>query len=132
MLSGASLLLFAQRQQRNSSCCGTPSGKGPGYGGSWHCPPLRDARSLTRTLSGHCSPRPILAAQIGLFFPGLTSSEIHGHNNLECSEQPQWFGEKQKFAEEAQDGSYTAPMPLVPWDFCFLRRAIFESQRCSG
>lgn len=52
VFSGASVLLSAQRQQRNSSCCGFSCGNGPGYGDTWHCPSLslRDAESLFRTL----------------------------------------------------------------------------------
>lgn len=74
--------------------CHFPSGKWPGYGGTWHCPPLRDAKGLIRTFSGHYSPRTILAAEIGLFCPWLNSSKIHAtvvlcvlssHNGLERS-----------------------------------------------
>lgn len=95
MFSGASVLLFAQRKWRNSSCCGFPSGKGPGYGGTWHCPPLRDAEShqeSLRTLQSQNHPGSIERAV-------LSRAELIRdpcHSDLKCSEQPQWFGEKQK------------------------------------
>lgn len=88
MFSGASILLSAQRQQRNSSFCGFPCGKRPGYGGTWHCPPLRDAES-------HQDPLRTLQSQN---HPGSRDRAV-----LSRAEQPQWFGEKQKhqFAEGA-------------------------------
>lgn len=86
-LLGTSVLLPTQRRQRNSFCHGFPTVRGAGYVGAWRLPPMRGAEEPHQELSEHCGPRAVAASEMGLFFPGLNSSEIHAMevlNALNC------------------------------------------------
>lgn len=63
---GSALLQYCSLHRggrRTALVAVSPLGRGAGYEGPWHLPPMRDAKSLTRSLSGCCSPEAIPAAK---------------------------------------------------------------------